>query len=79
MGLQCLSVPGTPSLPTKRAKKGKGSKRPMVAPQVLAQLAGNRAIALAGKLGLHLSPARVGLTGLDTYFWVAPAPKPLTA
>jgi hypothetical protein len=79
MGLQCLSVPGLPTLPTKPAKKGKQSKRPRVAPQVLAQVAVDKAIALAGKPGLHISPARVGLTGLDTYFWIAPPPRPLSA
>jgi hypothetical protein len=79
MGLQCLSVPGLPALPTKPAKNGKRSKRPTVSPQVLAQVAVDRAIALAGKPGLHLSPARVGLTGLDTYFWVAPPPRPISA
>jgi hypothetical protein len=79
MGLQCLSVPGLPSLPTKPAKNGKRSKRPTVSPQVLAQVAVDRAIALAGKPGFHLSPARVGLTGLDTYFWVAPPPRPVSA
>jgi hypothetical protein len=79
MGLQCLSVPGLPTVPIKPAKKGKRTTRPSVSPEVLAQLAVDRTIALAGKPGLQISPARVGLTGLDSYFWVAPAPRPVIA
>jgi hypothetical protein len=39
----------------------------------------DRAIALAGEPGLQIAPSRVGLTGLDTYFWIAPAPRPIAA
>ncbi|MDP9233940.1 MAG: hypothetical protein M3P01_05250, partial [Actinomycetota bacterium] len=75
-GLQCLSLARPPIVPSKAANKSKRSKKPSVSPQVLAKLAVDRAIALAGNPGLQLAPARIGLTGLDTYFWVAPRPRP---
>lgn len=78
-GLQCLSLARPPIVPIKPAKNGKRSHRPSVSPQLLAKLAVDRAIALAGKPGLQLAPARVGLTGLDTFFWVAPRPRPVVA
>jgi hypothetical protein len=78
-GLQCLSLARPPIVPSKPANKSKRSKKPAVSPQLLAKLAVDRAIALAGKPGLQLAPARVGLTGLDTYFWVAPRPRPIAA
>jgi PKD domain len=45
----------------------------------LGQIAGDRAIALAPNPNLAISPARVGLTGLRSYFWLDEPPQPITA
>jgi hypothetical protein len=78
-GLQCLSVPVAVVRQTVNQKKGKHAKPPAPSVALLARLAMDRAIALAGEPGLELAPSRVGLTGLDTYFWIAPAPRPIAA
>jgi hypothetical protein len=78
-GLQCLSMPIPPAIKAAAKKPGKRPKAPPPPPAVLAELAVDRAIALAGKPEFQIAPSRVGLTGLDSYFWIAPAPRPIAA
>lgn len=58
---------------TKRKKPARPS------PEQLAAAAADRAIALAPEPELRVAPARVGLTGLPSYFWLAREPEPITA
>ncbi|MEA2506956.1 MAG: hypothetical protein QOH48_1574 [Actinomycetota bacterium] len=78
-GLQCLSVPVSVARRVVAPKKKKHQKAQAPSVALLARLAMDRAIALAGEPGLQISPSRVGLTGLDTYFWIAPAPRAIAA
>lgn len=48
-------------------------------PEVLARQAFDQAVALAGQPELTVAPARVGLTGLDSYFWLAERPRSIGA
>jgi PKD domain len=55
------------------------SKKPGPSPEVLARQAFDRAVALAGQPRLGIAPAGVGLTGLESYFWLAESPRPISA
>jgi hypothetical protein len=78
-GLQCVSLPRPPPSQPVRTKHGKKQKPAPPSPQVLARLAIDKAIALAVKPEIRIAPARVGLTGLDSYFWISPRPHPVAA
>jgi hypothetical protein len=52
---------------------------PPSSPEELAVLAADRAIAAAPRLRLRVAPSDVGLTGLESYFWLANRPQPITA
>lgn len=56
---------------------GVGPRPP--SPDALAVVAVDRAIAAAPRLRLRLAPSNVGLTGLESYFWLADPPRPITA
>lgn len=58
---------------TKRKKPARPS------PEQLAAAAADRAIALAPEPQLRVAPARIGLTGLPSYFWLAREPEPISA
>jgi hypothetical protein len=46
---------------------------------VLVRRAFDQAVALAAQPELTIAPARVGLTGLESYFWLAERPRPISA
>ena len=48
-------------------------------PEEIARIAIDRAIAMAPSPQLEVTPGRIGLTGLESYFWLAEAPEPITA
>lgn len=48
-------------------------------PTALARRALDEAIALAGEPEFGIAPSEIGLTGLDTYFWLQSAPSPIEA
>jgi hypothetical protein len=57
-----------------------GDRRPPPpSPEELARIAADRAVSLAPAPQLEIAPSRVGLTGLDSYFWLAEEPEPISA
>jgi hypothetical protein len=56
-----------------------GNGPPLPSPEELAVLAADRAIAAAPRLRFRVAPSDVGLTGLESYFWLANRPRPITA
>jgi hypothetical protein len=59
--------------------KGKpGKQKPSVTPEQVARILADRAIALAPDPRIQVTPERIGVTGLDSYFW-ADRPAPITA
>ncbi|MDQ3766521.1 MAG: PKD domain-containing protein [Actinomycetota bacterium] len=42
-------------------------------------IAADRAMALAPSPVIEVAPEQIGLTGLDSFFWLAEAPGPITA
>ena len=73
-GLTCaLPPPERPRLSRIRQRPAPPS------PEQIGRLLADRAIALAPKPELRLAPRRRGLTGLDSYFWLARRPRPIQA
>ena len=52
---------------------------PARTPQDIASILADRAMALAADPVLRISPSAIGLTGLDSYFWLAREPRPIIA
>ena len=74
-GVECASwAAPDPQRVTKKAKK----PRPPSPEQVALALA-DRVIALAPDPRLQVAPGRVGLTGLESYFWLSDLPAPIRA
>ena len=68
--------------PTNPKPPGGGPKPPAPpppSPEELAQVALDRAVAAAAVPELRLAPSAVGLTGLDSFVWLADRPKPIEA
>ena len=64
--------------PTPRARPT-AEKQEGPSPEVLARRAFDQAVALAGQPQIGIAPAEVGLTGLESYFWLAERPRPIRA
>lgn len=60
-----------------RERGGRGPAPP--SPEALARIAADRAITLAPDPDLRIAPEGVGLTGLDSFFWLDEAPRPIVA
>lgn len=73
----CVSFVSPPP-PTPRPP-GRPSRGPRPSPEALAASAYERVVRLAPGPDLDVSPARVGLTGLPSYFWVGEQLTPVTA
>ena len=74
----CVSFVSPPSVePRPNARGPRRAPRP--SPEALAQRAYERAISLAPEPELAIAPARIGLTGLPSYFWVGNDLRPITA
>ena len=52
---------------------------PPPSPEELAVIAADRAIAAAPRLRWRVAPSDVGLTGLESYFWLTNRPRPISA
>jgi hypothetical protein len=52
---------------------------PATNPREIAAVLADRAMALAADPDLRISPSAIGLTGLDSYFWLANEPRPIVA
>lgn len=63
--------------PNNRGPREQGPPPP--SPEEIARLAIDRAVALAPAPQLEVAPNRIGLTGLESYFWLADAPETITA
>ncbi len=73
----CISfVSPEPPAPAERTK---GQRRPRPSPEQLAQQAYDRVISLAPDPELDIAPARIGLTGLPSFFWVGNELRPISA
>ena len=59
-----------------RSKRGKPAPP---SPELIARMLADRALALAPDPQLQVAPGRVGLTGLDSYFWLGNELQPITA
>ena len=67
--------------PEPKNKKGDrdNDKPAPPSPEQLARIAVDRAVALAPIPELRVAPARIGLTGLESYFWLEEPPRPVSA
>lgn len=54
-------------------------RRPQASPEELARILADQAMSLAPEPELEVAPAQVGLTGLDSFFWLAEPPQPIAA
>lgn len=63
--------------PPARGRPQRPANRP--SPQQVAAALFDRSRALAPSSDISIAPARVGLTGLTSYFWLENAPAPITA
>ena len=73
----CISfVSPTPPEPARGARQ---RRAPRPSPEQLAQSAYDRMISLAPRPQLGIAPSRTGLTGLDSYFWIANDLRPISA
>ncbi|MGH2753924.1 MAG: hypothetical protein ACRDLB_05765 [Actinomycetota bacterium] len=73
-GADCASfIPPAPDTPAQPGTPRGPS------PEELAAIASDRAMALAEAPRLEIAPGSVGLTGLESYFWLAREPRPVSA
>lgn len=73
----CISFVSPEPVPDRPARGPRRAPRP--SPESLAQRAFDRVISLAPDPELGIAPARVGLTGLPSFFWVDGELAPVTA
>jgi hypothetical protein len=73
----CISFVSPDPRPDRPAPNLRPAPRP--SPEALAQLAFERVVSLAPNPELGIAPARLGLTGLPSYFWVDGELAPVTA
>lgn len=74
----CISFVSPEPVRTPRGRIG-DRRPPRPSPEALAQQAYDRMISLAPRPELDVAPARVGLTGLPSYFWVGNELRPISA
>ena len=80
-GTDCV-LPPDPSSPAAPAASPGGettAAAPTPSPEELALIAADKAMALAPSPVIQVAPEQIGLTGLDSFFWLADAPGPITA
>jgi hypothetical protein len=69
-----------PPTPPAGGQPVRGRRRPPPpSPEQLAAIAADRAMDLAQDPELEIAPSRIGLTGLDSFFWLAEEPRPIQA
>ncbi|HEX2049619.1 MAG TPA: hypothetical protein VHJ34_03180 [Actinomycetota bacterium] len=78
-----LVVPNGPGICTaiERRERDRGRPAPERGPSIgdLVAIARDRAVALAPWPEIATAPSRIGLTGLESYFWLEDAPGPIAA
>ena len=74
-----LAMCGPAEVSVADAEQGRRKRPAGPSPEQSSSLAADRAIALAAEPQLRLAPGRIGLTGLQSFFWLARAPQPITA
>lgn len=75
-GVECASF-SAPSPEDPVTQKGRRPRPP--SPEQVAAALFDRAVSLAPDPQLEVAPARVGLAGLRTFFWLAEPPDPIVA
>lgn len=75
----CTSAPAQPANANNNNGNGPRAQPVLPSPEELAQIATDRAIALAPKPAIEIAPSRLGLTGLDSYFWLNQEPQTIRA
>ena len=80
-GTDCVPPPdpSSPAAPAASPDDETTAAAPTPSPEELALIAGDKAMALAPSPVIEVAPEQTGLTGLDSYFWLAEAPGPITA
>ena len=73
-GDYCSPAPPPKERPGKRGR----AAPPPPSPEEIAATAIDRAVALAPDPQLEVAPGELGMTGLDSFFWVADPPEPIT-
>lgn len=73
----CVSFVSPPPARVPEQRRGRSPRTP--APETLAQRAYDRMISIAPSPAIDVAPARIGLTGLTSYFWVGNELRPITA
>ena len=76
-GQYCEAAAPQPDVKGKPQPKAQAPPPP--SPEEIARIAIDRAVALAPDPDLEVAPARIGLTGLESYFWLAEPPTTITA
>ena len=75
----CAPPPTNPANPKPPGGGPKPPAPPPPSPEELAQVAIDQAVAAATVPELRLAPSAVGLTGLDSFVWLANRPEPIEA
>lgn len=70
-----FAAPAPPHVPNRQPQIGRTGPTP----EQIAYSLARREIAFAPKPRLRAAPAGVGLTGLDSFFWLAEEPQPISA
>jgi hypothetical protein len=68
-----------PLTPAAGGPPRRGGRPAPPSPEQLAAIAADRAMDLAEDPALEIAPSRIGLTGLDSFFWLAEEPRPVQA
>jgi hypothetical protein len=68
-----------PITPAAGGRPRRGGRPAPPSPEQLAAIAADRAMDLAQDPALEIAPSRIGLTGLDSFFWLAEEPLPVQA
>ena len=60
-------------------RPGRPRRTPRPSPEEIARTLADRAVSLAPEPDLQVTPSGIGLTGLESYFWLETSPEPIEA
>ena len=60
-------------------RPGRPGRPPRPSPEEIARTLADRAVSLAPEPDLQVTPSGIGLTGLESYFWLETSPEPIEA
>ncbi|MBK5228566.1 MAG: PKD domain-containing protein [Actinobacteria bacterium] len=60
-------------------RPGRPGRPPRPSPEEIARTLADRAVSLAPEPDLRVTPSGIGLTGLESYFWLETSPSPIEA